>query len=377
NGFEWRMTLNDYDTGWQNTGRTADVPWEHYDGIGGRVTIGQALSLSDVFYSSRAVQDPAFVPERAIRTSTYRAELDIGKNRFTSMPYTDPKEAWEIITSVAAAEMGAVFWDEEGVFRFWNLDTIQEKQGTVVRRLSLDEASDLVISNSLDSVRNIYTVKANRRRAVIGRTIFEADDVQQFYVPARSIRHFRVWAEDAQSPLPFKVVRHLSAEGLGAPYWDDSVVGGYCVQFFQNNQWAERPEVVSGVDINGYFTRDGAMIVRIWNGYTLPARLASGITNANEDRASPAFRLSGTQIIDDPDSTIWVRHAESIEKYGPRNLELSGDWYQDTVQGSLLIEQLISRTSRPTPVTDAIQIAGDPRLQLGDTIALYDPDGLG
>src|SRR5690606_15852679 len=158
-------------TGWQNTGRTAQVPWEHYDGIGGRVTSGQALALSGVFYSSRAGQDPAFMPESAIRRSSYLAELDSGKNRLTYKSYTDPKEAWEIITSVAAAEMGAVFWDEEGVFRFWNLDTIQEKQGTVVRRLSLDEASDLVISNSLDSVRNIYTVKANRRRAVIGRTM--------------------------------------------------------------------------------------------------------------------------------------------------------------------------------------------------------------
>src|SRR5690606_28179559 len=36
-----------------------------------------------------------------------------------------------------------------------------------------------------------------------------------------------------------------------------------------------------------------------------------------------------------------------------------------------------SRTVEPIPTTDAITIAGDPRLQMGDTIEIKDPEGMG
>jgi hypothetical protein len=42
-----------------------------------------------------------------------------------------------------------------------------------------------------------------------------------------------------------------------------------------------------------------------------------------------------------------------------------------------LVEALMPRTLQPIPATDAISIAGDPRLQLGDVLKIADPDGFG
>ena len=371
-GTRYYLDVNGSNTGWVTVHEY--VPQDiHYDQIAGRVTIGQALSLSDVYFSSRRYFDPQIRPGEGFREATYRAELDIGKNRFSNMPSAKPQEAWQTITDVAAAEMGSVFWDEEGVFRFWNQDTILGKQRSVVRSLSLDQASDLVITNSLDSVRNVYTIGTNHKRGAVDNVIFEADDVNQFYVPAGTEKTFRVWADDVMSPLPFLLTKHLSQEGLISPFWHDGVTHGYCCQWLEDNEWYERPELISGVDIHVYFTVDGYLVIRIWNGYEFPVRLASG----GNENSQPALRVRGTKIIEDANCYVWSRGTESIRRYGARNLELSGDWYQDTIEGLDLISQLRRRTEVPIPATDGIEIAGDPRLQLGDTLSLYDPSGLG
>jgi hypothetical protein len=42
-----------------------------------------------------------------------------------------------------------------------------------------------------------------------------------------------------------------------------------------------------------------------------------------------------------------------------------------------MISYLMPGTERPVPTTQAITIAGDPRLQFGDTLRIHDRDGFG
>src|SRR5690606_15534627 len=115
------------------------------DQIRGRVTVGQALSLSDIWYASRNYYGAGPGPHEGRRPARYAALLDRGLNRLTHIPAKQYPEAWDVITAVAAAEFGSVFWDEEGVFHFWNRDTILSKQANPVRTLSLDEVEGLQI----------------------------------------------------------------------------------------------------------------------------------------------------------------------------------------------------------------------------------------
>jgi hypothetical protein len=93
--------------------------------------------------------------------------------------------------------------------------------------------------------------------------------------------------------------------------------------------------------------------------------------------SNPACWIGGTLINDQPVLGITTRDAASVGKYGQRNYEASGDWYQEYYNSNGLVNVLLARTAKPIPTTDQIIIAGDPRLQLGDTIQLNDSDGLG
>lgn len=338
-----------------------------YDDIQGRVTIGQALSLSDVFYASRNYYGSGPNRDEAVRSAKYAAALDVGLNRFSHLPVRQD-DAWNIITEVAAAEFGSVFWDEEGRFRFWNYDTMLAKQANPVRTVTLDDVSGLQITNTFDSVRNVYTAQATRKRSQGIVRIYESHDEWEFHVPAFSWKRFRLWIDDVVSPLTFKVQRYVNDPAFG-PVWSDAVDHGYALQFFWEGTW-QAIDDIPGIEINAYYTAQGYLVVTVLNNYGAPIRLTT-----NDGR--PAFRLSGTKVFDYGTVPITVQDSASIDRYGARNYELSGDWYQDSITEGTLLSKLLTRTSKPIPTTDAITMAGDPRLQLGDTVELRDEEGFG
>ena len=353
-----------------------------YNQIGGRVTVGQAVSLSDVFYSSRNYYGASLNTGEAYTMPKYAAVLDQGLNRYSYMPSSSTaKEAWGIITQVAAAEFGSVFWDEDGTFRFWNYSRMIQKQNTIVRHYTLDHVSGLNMTDSTDSIRNIYTVTTSKRRSLTGiSTVYQSNDVEEFYVPGRTTKFFKLFVDDIVSPLTFTMVKHDSMPdgAVGSPEWTDAVRAGYCVQYQFPIGWYEDP-TRQGVDINVYFNTQGHLTVRIWNGWNEPIRLAKGGTakDGSSDNSAAAFRIGGSKIVDNAPISILTRNKASIDKYGSRTLNMSGDWIQDSFGAADMFAIMMPRTGEPIPATDSITVAGDPRIQLGDTIAITDKEGLG
>ena len=369
------MSAGANNSGWVSMG-SAPGPGS-LDDNAGRITLGHALSLSDVFYSNRNYYAAGVNPDEAYRAVKYPAVLDRGRNRFTHVPNPKPQEAWKLITDVAGAEMGSVFWDENGIFRFWNFDTVESKKNFVVREFDLDQIEGLTLTNSLDSVRNEYTVVASKRRAAGLIPVYKSNDVDEFYVPGSTTKTFRLWVDDVIAPWTLVMGKHSSDPLSGGTYpwpkWDDdAVIHGYCLQYLINDLWQE-VNSRAGVTILPYFTREGYLTIRISNGWPEPIRLARGAGSSS----TASFILGGTKMEGDADQTVWTRDNDSIAVYGNRSLELKGDWYQDSIEGLNLIRDLLTRTSNPIPATDAITIAGDPRLQLGDTVSINDPKGFG
>ncbi|WP_367137885.1 hypothetical protein [Saccharothrix sp. HUAS TT1] len=343
------------------------------DEIEGRVTIAHSVSMSDIYYGSILSGLFGLDPEIGVRPSKYAAVLDRGLNRFSHMPSHDVRDAWDVITGVASAEFGSVYWDEEGVFRFLNYESILDKQADIVRTITLDQASNIEITNTLDSVRNIYTVQARRKRALPVGPMFQSGDANEFICAPSNFTRFRIWRDDVLSPLTFLLQRYSTAVGHPWPTWDDNASHGYVVQWLVDGVWAERYVGFNFTDsfkVNAYFTGEGYLEVEVWNSYAYPARFAT-------DSGSAAMRFQGTRIVDDGTTHEYTRNEESIALYGPRNLPLEGEWYQDTFSSTQMLETLKKRTGSPSPVTDAIAIAGDPRLQLGDTVKILDAGGLG
>src|SRR5690606_4945474 len=118
-----------------------------------------------------------------VRRAKYPAIVDVGDNRLGYMPFREARDAWDINCDVAGAELGSVFFDENGVFHFWKWQTMLDKQENPVRTLTLDQIEGLSLTSSLDSVRNVITVQAGSRRGIYG-VVYVADDPDQFYIPA-------------------------------------------------------------------------------------------------------------------------------------------------------------------------------------------------
>src|SRR5690606_9336551 len=248
----------------------------------GLVLVNHDIGFNDLWFTFRAVgglfflDDPDFSAYSGeARPATYAASLDKGLQDLTYLPIRDGDDAWEVIQDVVGAEFGSAFWDEKGVFRFWNAHRIRDLQTKVVRRLTLDEVSGLQVTNSLDSVRNIWSVDAGRKKAVYG-TIYESRDPDEFMTPAGSIRTFRVWSENVVAPDPF-LVRRRSTLGPDTDYpndpWNDEETHTYVVQFLINGKWIQKEsgtQGVSGVDIRCMYTDTGELLLRVANGHPYP-----------------------------------------------------------------------------------------------------------
>lgn len=342
----------------------------------GLILVNHDVAFNDLWYTFRStggvylLDDPSG-PEWSgeARQAEYAASLDRGLQELTHLPVRKGEDAWEIIQEVVSAEYGAAFWDEKGIFRFWNANRIHNLQSSVVRDISLDQVSHLDITNSLDSVRNVWSLEASRSRAIYG-SIYESRDPDEFRIPGQTLREFRIWSDNVIAPDPFRVYRR-STSSDSFPDWDDDDPHCYVVQWLKNGSWVQDDNLSSGVDINVSYDDTGDLILRVWNGYSEDARFARGSQNL------PSLKLGGVVAEEFPRMIHSAEDQDSVAKYGPRNMKIDGPWAQERLVSSEVDAFITGRTVEPIPTTDAITIPGDPRLQLGDTVDIKDPDGMG
>ncbi|GGU45955.1 hypothetical protein [Lentzea flava] len=371
-------------TDWSVVGTKIDfLNYDHP--LTGLVHVNPAVSMSDIAVSN-ALNERGKPPSNFLgwagQPAKYTAVLDRSLNRLSHMPARHSDDAWEVIADVASAEMGAAYWDESGVFRFLNRDTLDTKAKQIVRKLTLDEVTGLKLEHTVDSIRNIYSIETTRKIAGAGR-IFEAHSVDEFFIPRGEARRYQFSFDDVVCPDPGYVWRATTNPDntqidpkYGTRYivWGDFAEHAYIVQFWNtggNGRWQENDGAVDGVDILWNFDFEGNIIAGIFNGYGEDARLVANGTN------QPALRVYGTKIYDNGRRTTEYSDATSVNRYGGRNLRLAGNWIQPPYNATGLITRLLAKTSRPIPFTDAITIAGDPRLQLGDTLRISDDQGYG
>jgi len=358
-----------------------------FQSLQGLLEVTHRVAMFDICYSFRNFGQTSLAPENNLwRQASYAAVLDTGLNTLSFNPGVNGQDAWEVITDLAAAEFGSVFWDENGVFRFWNYSTVKAKQDITTRSIGLKDVSGLEISNSLDSVRNIYSVQATSHTAQgAPKRIFEATSVDQFMVPGGTTKDFILFIDDAQFSQPFRLPRRTvvpTGQPAGDTFaqWSDQwTEHAYNIQFLYGDGWREPNFTNVTLNVYTFFNDQGQLILRVQNNWTETSRFAVGNgpgQNVQTDN-KPALRIDGTKINKGQDVTFRSIDSGSVGTYGPRNFEAKGDWYQQSYADEGLMSVLIPRTAKPIPTTQNVEIPGDPRLQLADTLGVLDPDGLG
>lgn len=340
----------------------------------GYVQVRHRMPLNDIYYTgtnfgSGDVPPSQWINEWGSPPAQYCAVLDSGLNRLSYMPVVDAADAWELMREVASAEFGSIFWDESGVFRFWNYDTIQMLQNNPVRTFSLDQLTGLRFTNWSDSIHNIITVNATDRRS-ISATVFEAQGEWDFVIPPGQTRTWRISVPDMQTHSPESPSRYETIAG-SFPDWSNNVLHGYIPQWLHpDGSYYEDNSFVSGVDIDEWTDYEGNLAISIYNGYSRFARLWA---NANHT----GLRIGGTKLAEITQKTHTYKNVASAQKYGGRNMQLSGPWYQEFHNQMGGVSRLLQVVKDPVPDTENITVAGDPRIQLGDTFRVTDPEGFG
>lgn len=346
----------------------------------GIVQVNPTVSFNDMYYAFRNASGVSTDSSFAKRPAKNAAHVDNGIQSLSFLPTRGSEDAWDIVTEVAASEFGAVFWDEAGKFNFWNYETIVDKQDTIVRTYSIEDFSDLTITNTFDSVRNIWSVEAEKWSSSF-TLAYESNSVEEFYTPRNTIRRFKLWVDDIQAPDQFDLLRYRSENdavlaGTGWQVWTDAKIHGYCIQYYDGGVWKSRDSGSSFPKVNTYYQGDGSLVVQVNNNTGYPIRFATTEAESNSE-PRPAFRIRGTKIRKSDPLVATLKNQESIDRYGGRNLTVSGPWVQDWFSQDAMRSTLMPRMLNPIPVTDAIVVPGDPRIQLGDCVTLADEAGFG
>lgn len=385
-----RLSVGATSTGTQSV-PFSNIGWSFHENTGA-LRVVREVALQDITvgthtFSGGLVANPA----EAGVAAEYAAVLDRSQNRLSFLPNRRGTLAWDVITEVATAEFGAVFWDENGIFHFWNQDTILSKKDTVVRSLTLDDVSDLDITSSSDSVRNFAAVTSKRSR-VQKAIVFEAQGPDEYIARQVSGESLTtLWLQNVVTPnsgRPPILAHPDQTTNPSVKRWSEFTQHGVVRQTYDNtlaggpgwHHWTETdPNATVGLWM--YRGPQGETILRYNEGWVDPVRFAIAEDFVNdyspEGKNSAAFRWDGSKLSTFDDTVFNVKNTDSISRWGAQGLELEGDWYQEFFNAAGLVDALLERTADPTPTTEDVTIAGDPRLQLGDTIAIHDPDGMG
>lgn len=386
-----RTGFSDIVTAIQNVTSLGNPGWSFHE-LDGLLRVKRGASIGDIIIASHDFSLASVSnPGEAGVAAPYAAVLDKGLNELSFLPSRRGQLAWDVITEVAAAEFGAAFWDESGVFHFWNQDTIQGKKDTPVRTYSIDELQNLSMTMGVDSVRNIALVtsrKARTQKGIVYESKGPDEYIASYYAGFRNVT--KLYLDNVVTPSSNRPTLYTHPDQTYEPTyprWSDLVQHGVVRQVWDTptQAWKSVGEILPVQTFGLWMYRgpDGETLLRYNNGYTYQVRFAiekdwtNDPIDPNGDSSSPAFRWEGSKFTQFDDTAFSMSNATSLNKFGPQGLELKGDWYQEVFDYGGLVTKLLARTGEPIPTTDAITVPGDPRLQLGDAITVEDPDGMG
>src|SRR5690606_5128429 len=153
-------------------------------------------------------------------------------------------------------------------------------------------------------------------------------------------------------------------------------IHGYVVQRWSSaDGWREF--VVSFPPVLAKVLPNGFLLIEVYNWLTQNS-VRFAFDSIEAGKGEPAFRVGGSMRVSYDDAIKTYKDDASINKYGRRNLTIDNRWIQFGTPEALYSSYLADRAARVVAVADQeIVMPGDPRIQLGDTLAVRDEDGFG
>ena len=285
------------------------------------------------------------------------------------MPEVYKTNAWEALTKLCSAELGAVYTDVWGSIHYaphasLNADiNTAAVSGTIV--LTEDQLQDLTISPSLDARRNSISLSTTERH-LVQDIIWRQPDPEQFHLLTNQWIDIRIQLDNCIAVnVDPSVVIHSIIKPL-TPY---SKYESITTVTLDNNNTVDATTPVNvQPTFNVAMENDQRTMHLYMTGGTTTSGGSTGVFYGEWYGGQEASTQISGALYSDPSvlSSVY-EDGNSIARYGRRVLDLGeNDWIQTadsagTVAGAILVD-----TAAPLPVVDGVALRADPRIELRD-----------
>jgi len=307
--------------------------------------------------------------------------LSVGMNLLTNLPQQVNVDAWSLIKEVAAAELGVVFFDEYGSFKFYSRTDLRSffqypagSTAITAPTLNTDWLTDIDMVGALDGVRNIVAWQSTSATSWF-QTVYQPAQYNTLDVAPHSTLVVQIQSS---------TTTEFETDGGFIPTTDPTtwgslgvIKGWYAIRTDTNAQinatsGPNPGNTLGGVTVQIIPSVGGQFVVLSitnTNGYTV--RFSS---IPSTGAGSPTFRMGGYTVISDPPQAGSVAHSGSRTTFGDQTLSLgSSPWVQLPSSAQAIASSVLADTKSPVPILQQIPMVGDPRIQLGDVMPIVDP----
>lgn len=296
--------------------------------------------------------------------------------RLTAIPTLDGNDsALSILTAQARAECGSVWLDSDGVLHWVGRDQL-EKAPAVAIMSTESTLDDLDWTDDLSGARE-QVIVSHRAPAVKRYLDFSVDLVDPGSVTLNDGQVDEQWLDPGSDDW-VQVDTALSYAGVGvrSVTAENSYYGGTVARNNTDNEsqvWATAAQVSTTIEQVGYvykLTRSASSIPAGWVLVTKVPPYEQGATSLFlAGKTLPLIRGKGLVSWVDAKTTYDTGIAAPTITY-----DHDVSWYvQDPADLDELGAWIVEKVANPLPRIRSVQVAFDPRLQLGDKVILTDP----
>ncbi len=413
------LTSDNWDTGFDvstNLGtRTVTAGWHHvafqlrYEGNYAMWVDGAAVSSGTAVFpvligggtplwiqvaanfASQALQIHGFAPgvafDSAIGGATFAAQADVDQSvlNMDYVPIVAGRVSWDVLKEVAAAEGGAVGFNEAGRPFFRSAATLNATT-TPVATIGTDIAKNLVGGTALAAV--VSTVTAKVRPMTYRAAGLDRSGVWQAPCVLGQVLAFPpgTTSQIITAPRPVIIESHAvylwTGGGMPASFVGYHMITLCTVADGSSGQITMSSPSIPTVSILQLSATTLLLTVVNLTGvnvYTvIPTGWAGALPWALQGGA-PSLILSGWATPIDaeiPTVPVSATNDGTAYLYTPRTWELTeSQWRQDPVGTATLVASLLDALSHPRLLLEDVETQWDPRWQLGDLVTVTDTAG--
>lgn len=297
------------------------------------------IIIEDKYYSNKRTDQIITELATLADIDSSKMELEVG-TLTPEFAYFPEGSIWYYMAQVAEAEGGRIFFDEEGILRFWSRTHYSIYQNTAYIFDFTDHIQNIDYEISNEKVKNRIVVKAKPRQLLVNERVFH-DDTAQSLENGENKEFFCQFAFRNEISIP--------ALNVSVP------VLGVDIKATENAD-GSGSDLSSYLSISSYYTFRESMRINLQSSYSGTLYVTT-------------FNIYGDPIVIKKQIEQITYDSDSQGLYDVQTLQIENDLIPDDASALVLAEQRLEELKDPRDFI-TIDVIGVPYLQIGDKVSV-------